>query len=307
VKRLFVLLLIGNLVLAGWGYYRSQHRPAIQTPASGGNLLLLSERDAGMSLPEPQESEALPAESTHLPAASSLDEEEADGRVRIALPAPTPSVEAPAEPPALPQRQPEPEPERLAMAREPEPAAESEAEPDRMPDPGAAQELVLTSKAKLLQCHSLGAFESAENAAAVAGELASVGVAATLREQTVQRSNGFWVLIPPMRDRSAAVAMERRLREVGVKDIWRVPQGDLAHAISLGLFSRRPSAERRRNQILGQGFPAEVRPRYTETEEYWLDFPVGGRVDAQDLKRRLAREYRQIHLIQRECVRVGMP
>jgi len=303
VKRLFILLLIGNLALAGWGYYHSQHRPAARMPTSGGDLQLLSEREAALAAAKRSEQESGPAEPEQSSEATSLD----SGPAASSASATTAPLAEPSSPPHAPaaqapgSREAEAQPASLAQAStpsvEPEPDAQSASEPPSAHRP----------QSRILQCHSLGAFDSSETAEAVASQLASVGVAAILRKQPVRRASGFWVLIPPMENRDAAVAMERRLRKAGVEDIWRVVRGDLAHAISLGLFSRQPSAERHRTQIAAMGFPAEVRPRYTDSEEYWLDFPVGGRANAQELKRSLAREYRDIQLIQRECVRVDTP
>jgi len=303
VKRLFILLLIGNLALAGWGYNHSQHRSVARLPASGGNLQLLSEREAALAAAKRSEQESAATDPDQSSEATSSDRGPAAASV-------SPAVPSLAERPPLPQPPAEHAPgsqeaksQLPSLAQESTPSVEPEPDAQPVSEPPPAQR----TQSRVLPCHSLGAFDSSEAAEAVAGQLASVGVAASLRKQPVRRASGFWVLIPPMENRDAALAMERRLREAGVEDIWRVVQGDLAHAISLGLFSRQPTAERRRKQIVALGFPAEVRPRYTDSEEYWLDFPVGGRANVQKLKRSLAREYRDIQLIQRECVRVDTP
>jgi hypothetical protein len=167
-------------------------------------------------------------------------------------------------------------------------------------DPGPAG-----AEPNLRRCHALGAFAARGDAESVAARLASIGLAATLREELVQRQASFWVMVPPLESRAAARDLEQRLRDSGFEDIWRVVDGDMQNAISLGLYSREAGAKRRLEQVRSQDIPAEIRTRQTEAEEFWLDFPAEHRVDTDALKRRLARDYPEIEIVERDCVRLG--
>ncbi len=284
MKRLFFFLLLVNLGLAGWGYFLAGPKAVPLPRLTGANLQLLSERDAPVAKPGPR--------------GYDLEQLAPDRSVQAQHPAPAgqpavPASEAPTGAPSAPAQAKPAAPSAPAAV----PAAVAAAEPPAEPD----------DQAKVLKCHTLGAFDKREDAEQVASQLASLSVAAILREDVTQRQNGFWVLIPPLPSHDAARAMENRLRDAGIADIWRFIKGDLENAVSLGMFTRREAAERRKAQIVASGFPAEVRPRYTESDELWLDFPADTRVNAAALKRRFAHDFPDLQLLDRECVRVKAP
>lgn len=66
----------------------------------------------------------------------------------------------------------------------------------------------------------------------------------------------FWVILGPERTATAAQTRARELAKKDVKDYFVLPENDTwAHAISLGVFSSRESADRRVREISGKGFP----------------------------------------------------
>ena len=84
----------------------------------------------------------------------------------------------------------------------------------------------------------------------------------------------------------------------GVETGW----GDLANAISLGLFSNRAPAERHRRAVDKKGFKAEVRPRLVDETFYWLDFrTVDDGELPPDVQAALARDYAGVKLSSLEC------
>ncbi len=286
MKRLFILLLLVNLGLAGWGYYRSVTKVVAPLPTRGGNLELLSERDksaAARSAGGFDLEQRLPT----IPPASPLPPS-----ARAAKPGPTAGVS--------------PSSTTLASAEPARPRA-----PPAGPSPGPAgkpaPQPAPDTQPHLQKCRALGAFDRRDAAEQVAGQLASLNVAAKLRQESVQTPNGFWVLIPPLASHDAAREMEKKLEAAGITDVWRPAKGDLQNAVSLGLFSRREAAERRRAQVVARGFAAEVRPRMSESDEFWLDFPVNAPIDSAALKRRFAHDYPDLKVVDRECVLVDTP
>jgi hypothetical protein len=283
MKRLFALLLVVNIGLFGWGYYDSQRRTEAK-PLGGGNLELLAEREAAEARPGP-EGYALERERVAEPEPAETPPAESPGQ----------ASEAPAEPGAA-----------AGAAAEQAGAEESAAAEPPQPPPRAAV-VPSAPEPHLRRCHALGPFAARDDAESVAARLASIGLAATLRDDLVQRQTSFWVMIPPMESRDRARAMEQRLRDAGFEDIWRVVDGDMENAISLGLYSREAGAKRRLEQARSQDIPAEIRTRRSEAEEFWLDFPADRDVDTEALKRRLARDYPDIRIVERDCVRVDTP
>lgn len=121
-------------------------------------------------------------------------------------------------------------------------------------------------------CGTLGVFEKRSQAELVSVRLLADGAKTDITAETANNQAGYWVLIPPQENRSAAIAIAKRLEEAGVTDIWRFTSGDLAHAISLGLFRDEERARTRSDKIDEMGFETEVRPRYREQTRYWLNY-----------------------------------
>ncbi|MCK9488112.1 MAG: SPOR domain-containing protein [Xanthomonadales bacterium] len=119
-------------------------------------------------------------------------------------------------------------------------------------------------------CVEIGPFgnQSALREAELA--LAAIGSVQSVRETVERRSRGFWVHLPPATSRDQALTMARRLAEEGVDDYYVVTAGDSENTISLGLFRDRANAERRRREMVGRGYPAQLTDRVEEQVIHWL-------------------------------------
>jgi hypothetical protein len=80
-----------------------------------------------------------------------------------------------------------------------------------------------------------------------------------------------WVYFPPRGTRAVAVTEVERLRKEGVTDVIAVPKGDMANAISLGVFSRIESRDRRLKEMNQRGYQPSVAPRYGAKRATWVD------------------------------------
>jgi len=127
-----------------------------------------------------------------------------------------------------------------------------------------------------LQCRSIGVFEKRSQAELLTVQLLALGLKPEISSETSNEQAGYWVLIPPQSNREAAIDIAKRLEEAGVADLWRFTSGNLAHAISLGLFRDLERAQARKDQIGGLGFNTEVRPRYRQQTQYWLNYSFSG-------------------------------
>ncbi|GGY77555.1 hypothetical protein [Marinobacter zhanjiangensis] len=95
------------------------------------------------------------------------------------------------------------------------------------------------------QCFGIGWFEEEAHAEAYRRQLAREEVdfrfrGLTQREEELEPFH--WVIIPPLESRQAAMERYRELVDLGV-EAYVVPSGERQHAISLGLFRSRRSAE----------------------------------------------------------------
>ena len=84
----------------------------------------------------------------------------------------------------------------------------------------------------------------------------------------------FWLLIPPFPDQEMAINHVEWLGDQGIEDLYRVREGDYLNAISLGVYSRRESVDRRKAQLLeiNAKEPFEVVRLEVSTTRYWQTF-----------------------------------
>lgn len=119
------------------------------------------------------------------------------------------------------------------------------------------------------RCLHLGPFERQAMAADAAAGLSAAGHDARLQVKIEHRQSGYWVLIPPgVEDPDFIVGS---LELAGVQDPWRFGEGELADAISLGLFSDEKQAILRQDELKEKGFDSEIRLRQVEEPGYWIE------------------------------------
>ena len=233
MKWLFSILLIANLGLFIWLYPQQDEVSRLaMVPADVGQLPLVGE----------------PAKLPELDTDRIADDES--------------SAEAPSQGPAVDASEQDLIPPMLVTSdlvddQETAQATAQVSEPDPQPEP---------------VCGTLGAFEKRSQAELVSVRLLAVGAKTDITAETANNQAGYWVLIPSQENRAAAVTIAKRLEEAGVTDLWRFTSGELAHAISLGLFRDRERAQARSDKINEMGFVSEVRPRYREQTRYWLNY-----------------------------------
>ncbi len=271
MKWLFFILLLTNIGLLIWIYPQGMESDSEVVQASKEKtLLLLREIDiAALELSKKvveateinsqinwQTEAALPVEEefVQFETVPEQNEEQAEKITEEVFPAPVALVEKQTE--AHPSIKEEP---METQEVSPEMAFQAETKPE-LP----------------LQCGSVGPVAKRAQADQLSLRLRAIGLQPDLNTEIRNDQEGYWVLVPPQKDRRTAVRIVKRLQEAGVTDLWRFTSGDLAHAISLGLFRNESRAEIRRKSIADKGFEVEVRPRYRQKTLYWLSFTYSG-------------------------------
>ena len=132
--------------------------------------------------------------------------------------------------------------------------------------------------------------------------LLAQGAKTEISSESSNEQAGFWVLIPPQRDRAGAIAIANRLEKAGITDLWRFTSGDLAHAISLGLFRDEERARARRDKIEDMGFNPVVKPRYREQTRYRVSyrFPSGATASEANWQE-ISEQYPEIERREQPC------
>ena len=291
MRWLIGILLVGNLVLLLWQGIGGDQPSASQSlpQPDVGNLRLLSERPSG---PSAQTSQAAPTVAAAKPPAVVSPPA---APVAATVPPQAVAVAAPlvaARPAAVPPRAlpiasvlvaapsaqtPQPAaPESTVAAQTPSLQPEVTAEPETNTEVAASASAPVPSPAPApaaqaapvvdlnpikpsAACWEAGRFES-EPLAAAAGLPYGVERVKVL-ERDMRQVTGFYVLIPPAADRATAKQTVQQLKLKGVRDTWIFTGGDLRHAISLGLFSKRRNAQGFADSVSAKGFDVQLREK----------------------------------------------
>lgn len=284
MKWLFTLLLLANLVILGWGWQRDpdaavnlpRERPGI------GNLQLLAELDTA-----PEKTSGMATAEAPPPGAG-------PGNTPVEPADPAPRPDLPPEP-VLSARPP------AAVVTGNRPAEPLQADAESQPTEGSVAPL--KSAPVVTVCGAFGPFERGAEARSLAESLASQGMDTSLRRESMEKPIGYWVMIPPLESREAAIEKVKQLRASGIKDIRRFVKGDQKDAISLGVFSKRSNALSRLQEIAGKGHRAEVVPRLISVPSYWVDYR-SDRTRVERAAARVAESHDGIKNEQYPCPRV---
>lgn len=262
MKGLFILLLLINLAIFGWGVQRD---PDFSTPQSVahtgiGNIRLLSE------LPAAREQKLISGEGPSGVSESATEEADVPEL-------PGPVVERAADGEPLKEADATPLPTLVAESASQDPDAGDPAAsggqvsgredtPALQAEPAGAGPL----------CGAFGPFKRGATGREVIDLLKGRGFDASLRRDSLEEPVGYWVLIPPLPDRDAAVEKVTQLRESGIMDVRRFVKGEQKNGISLGVFSSRENALRRQKEVSGKGHSSRIVPRTITLPIYWVDY-----------------------------------
>lgn len=156
---------------------------------------------------------------------------------------------------ADPRRQAGAEVDSLVLLKEADPGAAPQ-KPEPAPEPPAAQ--VADPAPAPERCWELGPFPQQARAGAVAAALRAGGdLAVTVTPVEIPGEPDYWVHIGPFASRTEALARFHELQAKGI-DSFLIRDGELANAVSLGLFSSRQRAESAQRQYRSLEYPVKI-------------------------------------------------
>lgn len=123
-------------------------------------------------------------------------------------------------------------------------------------------------------CVSLGPFLDLTEAARASARLREAGLGPRQRAADGPVWAGYWVSMTGIADASAAETILERLRQMGVGDAYIMPGEGTGPTISLGLFTERPRAMRRVDEVRALGYQPEVAERQRSGTVYWIDVDI---------------------------------
>ena len=138
-------------------------------------------------------------------------------------------------------------------------------------DPAAAAGPDSLGPEVVLRCLTVGPLPPEADADAVGDWLSERGARVDIRRNERREVPLYWIYFPPPPTRDEAVALVERLRDQGLDDVLVVRKGDMANAISLGVFSRTDTRDRRLRQLEERGYQPSIAPRYRVREATWVD------------------------------------
>ncbi len=262
MKWVVYALLAANLALLTWNLVDHGAAPAASigksTPAPEAgtaegerHLTLLSElREDSLRLRAQAALESVPAESDEGAAADASAETSA-------------RAGAPEEPDRPPDRTPPVTP----------PQGDRPATPLR-PTPRIPSDAPATAAAPSKACLTLGPVPDDAPVEDIQAWLEGRGAQVDVRTDERREVALYWIYFPPKPDRAEAVAQVERMRAEGISDVLVVPKGDQAGAISLGVFSRPETRDRRLRELNGKGYQPSIAPRYRTKLATWVDVTV---------------------------------
>ncbi|MCQ4314404.1 SPOR domain-containing protein [Pseudomonas stutzeri] len=118
-------------------------------------------------------------------------------------------------------------------------------------------------------CLFLGGFDEEAIALAVEQRLLSLDIDS--RVESVDEAAGvdYWVYLPPLISRQASLRQLRELQSRNI-DSYVITVGDLTNGISLGIFSRKDSAESVVSRLKGVDYTALIRDLPRVHRRYWV-------------------------------------
>ncbi|MBT8419365.1 MAG: hypothetical protein KJO08_00740 [Gammaproteobacteria bacterium] len=119
-------------------------------------------------------------------------------------------------------------------------------------------------------CYRLGPALKKKRINAVRAWLDARGITATLQSERHEVLL-HWVYFPPFRTHSEAEKQANRMKKSGIGDIYVLSRGNMSNAISLGVFSKRSSMEKRLDELRKKGYTPTVGERYQTKKTNWFN------------------------------------
>ena len=141
---------------------------------------------------------------------------------------------------------------------------------EKHPDARAKlKKLVAKSKGDEQVCIAMGPFASGATAQNIISRLTAVDIESTISSVDIDGVPDFWVFMPPLSDRRAALSKIKELQSQKI-DSFIITQGELENGISLGLFSEEYRAVKVQKDIVAKGYAVDVREVPRPHREYWV-------------------------------------
>ncbi len=131
---------------------------------------------------------------------------------------------------------------------------------------------------KQAMCISIGPIAEQQDGEKIVDGLYKAGYQSKLQSLELSKDVQYWVILPSYSTRREALAVLRQLQSKKI-DSYLVESGDFKNAISLGLFSKKSSAQGILDKIQEVGFAAEIREKVRVKNEFWVRILPGQTIE----------------------------
>ena len=154
-------------------------------------------------------------------------------------------------------------------------------------------------------CLFLGGFDEEQQAESLEQRLLSLDVQSEVQQVDAATGVDYWVYLPPLASRQASLRQLRELQSRNI-DSYIITVGDLSNGISLGIFSRKDSAEGVVARLREVGYAALVRELPRMHRKYWVRVAVASRNQLDDaILRGLKNDMPELQHRQMSCTGVA--
>ncbi|MGM3390207.1 SPOR domain-containing protein [Stutzerimonas stutzeri] len=150
-------------------------------------------------------------------------------------------------------------------------------------------------------CLFLGGFDEAAIALDVEQRLLSLDIESMVQPIDMEAGVDYWVYLPPLVSRQASLRQLRELQSRNI-DSYVITVGDLANGISLGIFSRRDSAESVVARLRGLDYAASIRELPRAHRRHWVKIAASSRrLLSEAILADLVRDFAELESRQMPC------
>ncbi|MGK9067572.1 SPOR domain-containing protein [Stutzerimonas chloritidismutans] len=154
-------------------------------------------------------------------------------------------------------------------------------------------------------CLFLGGFDEEGIATALEQRLLSLDIDSVVHPLDMQAGVDYWVYLPPLVSRQASLRQLRELQSRNI-DSYVITVGDLANGVSLGIFSRKDSAESVVSRLQALDYAASIRELPRAHRRYWVKVAQKGqRLLSNHMLQNLARDFPALESQQMPCSSVA--
>jgi len=150
-------------------------------------------------------------------------------------------------------------------------------------------------------CLLVGGFDEESIALAIEQRLLSLDIDSKVVPVDEAAGVDYWVYLPPLVSRQASLRQLRELQSRNI-DSYIITVGDLSNGISLGIFSRKDSAQSVVSRLQGVDYTAMIRELPRTHRRYWVRISeTGQHLLSDSLLAELTRDFPALEHRQMPC------